>query len=80
MGNVLKLNPEERHLYRGKNDWWSTHDTSYFYHPDPRYDEFCVKSPSQILKWIIVIESGFDSKVISYGLNTEFNDTKCLCI
>ncbi|CAF1593149.1 unnamed protein product, partial [Adineta steineri] len=73
---VLKLNPEERHLYRGKNDWWSTHDTSYFCHPDPRYDEFCVKSPSQILKWIIVIESGFDSKVISYGLNTEFDDTK----
>ncbi|CAF1572676.1 unnamed protein product [Adineta ricciae] len=80
MGRVLRLNPNERNLYRGKNDWWSTHDTSYFCNADPRLDEFCVKSPSQILRWIMVIENGFDSKVFSYGLDREFDDTKCLCI
>ena len=80
MGRVLRLNPDERNLYRGKKDWWSTHDTSYFCNSDPRLDEFCVKSPSQILRWIMVIENGFDSKVFSYGLDREFDDTRCLCI
>ncbi|CAF3220326.1 unnamed protein product [Rotaria sp. Silwood2] len=80
MGEVLKLDPEQRNLYRGKNDWWDTHDTAYFCHTDQRLDEFCVKSRSQILNWIIVIEKEFDTKVETYGLDKEFNDTSCWCI
>ncbi|CAF4432491.1 unnamed protein product [Rotaria sp. Silwood2] len=80
MGRVLELGPEDRNLYRGKNDWWAMHDTTYFCHPDSRLDEFCVKSPTQILKWIMVIEEEFDTKVVTYGLNKEFNDTRCWCI
>ncbi|UJR17622.1 hypothetical protein I4U23_004518 [Adineta vaga] len=60
MGRVLKLEPDERNLYR-----------------DPRYDEFCIKDPSQILKWIIVIKRESDTKVTNYGLDGEFDDTKC---
>jgi hypothetical protein len=80
MGRVLELGPEQRDLYRGKNDWWATHDTTYFCHPDPSRDEFCVKSPTQILSWIMVVNEEFDTKVVTYGLDQEFNDTSCGCI
>lgn len=80
MGRVLELNPGQRNLYRGKNDWWVTHDTAYFCHQDPSLDEFCVKSPTQILNWIIVIEKEFDTKVAAYGLHEEFSDARCPCI
>jgi hypothetical protein len=80
MGTVLELSPKERNFYRGKNDWWDTHDTAYFCHSDPRLDEFCIKSPTQILNWIIVVEKEFDTKVETYGLDQEFNDTSCWCI
>ncbi|CAF1480322.1 unnamed protein product, partial [Rotaria sordida] len=75
MGRVLRLEEKERNLYRGKNDWWATHDTAYFCHSDPRLDEFCVKSPTQIVNWIMVIGERFDTKVVAYGLDKEFNDT-----
>ncbi|CAF0948570.1 unnamed protein product [Adineta ricciae] len=79
MGRVLRVNAHERNLYRGKKDWWTTHDSAYFCHPDAAFDEFCIKDPSQILKWIMVIEKN-DSKVELYGLDQEFDDTKCSCI
>lgn len=65
MGRVLEVGPQNRTLYRGKNDWWATHDTAYYCHSDPRLDEFCVKSPTQILKWIIVIEEEFGTNSIN---------------
>lgn len=81
MGKVLQLGAHQRNLYRGKNGWWETHDTAYFCHEtDPNLDEFCVKSPEQILSWIMAIESGFDKKVVAYGLSDEFEDSKCFCI
>ncbi|CAF1462853.1 unnamed protein product [Adineta ricciae] len=79
MGNVLRINPDQRQLYRGKNDWWEEYDTTYFCHTDPRLDEFCVKSPDQVLRWTVVIEKEFDERVEEYGLDTEFSDTKCGC-
>ena len=80
MGRVLELGPDNRNVYRGKKDWWDTHDTVYFYHTNLCLDEFCVKSPTQILNWIMVIEREFDTKVVNCRLVKEFDDTKCLCI
>ncbi|CAF1251611.1 unnamed protein product [Adineta ricciae] len=79
MGRVLRIRSRERFVYSGKKTWWRKHDTAYYCHPDPKFDEFCVKSPDQILRWIIVIEKRFDRKVENYGLDTEFDDTKCGC-
>ncbi|CAF1251746.1 unnamed protein product [Adineta ricciae] len=79
MGRVFYIRSHKRSVYSGKKTWWSTHDTAYYCHRDPKFDEFCVKSPNQILRWIIVIEKQFDKKVENYGLDTEFDDTKCGC-
>ena len=73
-GRVLKLGPRDRNLHRGKKDWWYKYDTAYYCHEDPRKDEFCVKSPNQILNWIMVIGEGYDTKVMTYGLQEEFGD------
>jgi len=49
-------------------------------HTNPNLDEFCIKSAEQIRESVIVIEEGYDSKVVDYDLNTEFADTRCSCI
>lgn len=80
VGDVLRLDEHQGNMYRGRNDCWETHDTLYFCHSNPALDEFCVKSPNQILKWIIVITREFDAKMHEYGIYEEFTDTKCMCI
>ncbi|CAF1668465.1 unnamed protein product, partial [Didymodactylos carnosus] len=56
------------------------YDTVYLNHDEEEKDEFCIKDPSQILRWVIVIERDEDSKVEEYGMDTEFVNTQCGCI
>jgi hypothetical protein len=81
MGRVKQVGPEVRGgSLRGTNDWWNEYDCVYFCHPDDDRDEFCVKSPHQILQWVIVVMPQFDNKVQRYGLDKEFDNTMCGCI
>ncbi|CAF1046069.1 unnamed protein product [Didymodactylos carnosus] len=61
--------------------WHTEYDTCYLVHNEDNRDEFCIKDPAtQIIKWTIVVQKEFDSKVASYGLDTEFDSTECYCI
>ena len=78
MGRVKRVGEEAyQSVYRGKNDWWSEYDTMYLCHTDDARDEFCVKSPDQVLHWIMIVDEGADTKVESYGLKREFEETWC---
>ncbi|CAF1272756.1 unnamed protein product [Didymodactylos carnosus] len=81
MGEVREIENAELPFVSNSDLWWMTYDTIYYRHPtDPNRDEFCIKSNTQILKWVIVIEQPYDTKVTQYGLNTEYDDTQCECI
>ena len=81
MGRVKYVGQEAHNdIYQGTNGWWAEYDTMYYCHDDDNRDEFCVKSPNQILKWVMVVEQGAHEKVEKYGLATEFDDTVCDCI
>jgi hypothetical protein len=81
MGKVKEVGPgPERDSLRGTTHLWKDYDTVYFNHPNDSRDEFCVKSTDQILKWVMVVNQEYDEKVRNYGLDTEFDDTKCGCI
>lgn len=61
--------------------WQKEWDTCYMIHPDPSKDEFAIaNADKQIVKWVMMIDQKFDSKVEDYGLATEFDTTKCFCI
>ena len=67
--------------YAHHSKWHADYDTCYMIQNEEMKDEFAIKDPeSQIVKWVIVIEPGFDSKVEKYGLLTEFEQTRCRCI
>ena len=81
MGRVKQVNRERSmNSLRGTTHLWSDYDTVYCNHQDDSRDEFCVKSTDQILKWVMVVLEPHDEKVRNYGLDTEFDDTKCGCI
>lgn len=61
--------------------WQNEYDTCYMIHQADYRDEFAIRdAASQIVKWVIVIEQPFDPKVEAYGLDTEFDTTRCGCI
>lgn len=76
--NVRKINYDELPFVRDTNAWWQNYDTIYYEHRDENKDEFCVKDPSQVLRWLIVILD--DPRVKRFGLDQEFRDTICDCI
>lgn len=95
MGRVYEFNRELAYITSGfkrpdNNEletfvkcskWHADYDTCYMNHPDETKDEFCIKDPhKQIIKWVVVIEKGHDTKVEEYELDTEFDSTKCFCI
>lgn len=81
MGRVKEVvRGQETNSLRGTTHLWKDYDTVYFNHEDDNRDEFCVKSPDQILKWVMVVTEEYDSKVRNYKLDTEFDDTRCGCI
>ncbi|CAF1182477.1 unnamed protein product [Adineta steineri] len=80
MGRVKEVTFDQLYTVRNSNAWWTDYDTVYYNHKEDDRDEFCVKDPAQILKWVIVVDEAHDTKVNQYGLGTEFEDTFCHCI
>lgn len=94
MGKVFEFdkdevypNPGTRHPnmqlrnFITSSEWQQNYDTCYMNHQANSKDEFCIKNPKkQIIKWVVVIEEQYDGKVSSYGLDSEFDSTQCLCI
>jgi hypothetical protein len=80
MGNVKEVTQEELYTVKNTDRWHPEFDTVYYNHENDQRDEFCVYDETQILKWIIVIDEQFDHKSREYGMNQEFDDTKCYCI
>ncbi|CAF4066407.1 unnamed protein product, partial [Rotaria sp. Silwood1] len=94
MGKVFEINKKQiyprfnnphynanLHHFVQSGGWHKEYDTCYLNHEMDRKDEFCIKNPQeQIIKWVIVIERQNDAKVSQYGLDTEFDSTKCGCI
>jgi hypothetical protein len=67
----------ELNQVRNSKEWWGEYDTVYYAHEHENRDEFCLKDPSQILKWIIVMD---DDRFRRYKLDTEFDQTMFGCI
>ena len=80
MGNVKEVTQSELHTVRNTDLWHPEFDTVYYNHENDERDEFCVYDESQILQWIMVVDSEFDGKSDEYGMDQEFADTKCSCI
>ncbi|CAF3514349.1 unnamed protein product [Rotaria sp. Silwood1] len=80
MGNVKEVTKNELHTVRNTDQWHPDFDTVYYNHEDDQRDEFCVYDEKQVLKWIIVVDEEFDQKSNEYGMNQEFDDTKCFCV
>jgi hypothetical protein len=80
MGNVKEVSQNELNTVRNTDRWHPEFDTVYYNHENDQRDEFCIYDESQILKWIIVIDEQFDRKSSDYGMDREFDDTKCYCI
>lgn len=80
MGRVKEVTYNKISTVQNSKAWWKNFDTVYYNHKDDNRDEFCVKDPAQILRWVIVVDEKSDVKVTQYGLDTEFEDTWCNCI
>lgn len=74
---VRRVNKSELREVQNSNAWWEEYDTIYYAHELENLDEFCVKDPAQILRWVIVID---DDRLHRYGLHREFDETLCGCI
>jgi hypothetical protein len=78
--NHPRLDPKE-YDYVHHSKWQADYDTCYMLQIPESTDEFAIKDPEkQIVKWVIVIEEGFDPKVEKYEFLTEFDSTECNCI
>ena len=75
--HVRRITKSEIHEVCNSNEWWKDYDTIYYAHEQENLDEFCVKDPAQILRWVIVVN---DDRLHRYGLDTEFTNTRCSCI
>jgi hypothetical protein len=77
LGRVRMINVSEIDEVRNTDSWWNEYDTIYYAHENENRDEFCMKDPNQILEWIIVMN---DDRMKRYGLDREFDNTRCFCI
>ncbi|CAF4888433.1 unnamed protein product [Rotaria sp. Silwood1] len=77
MGNVLSITSDELNNVSNSDAWHQDFDTVYYYHREEDRDEFCVKDPRQILRWIIIMN---DDRLRRYGLDRVFENTRCGCI
>jgi hypothetical protein len=75
--SVRRVIKSELHEVQDSNAWWEDYDTIYYAHEQENLDEFCVKDPAQILRWVIVMD---DDRLYRYGLDREFDKTRCGCI
>ena len=77
MGRVRVISAAEINEVSNTDRWWEHYDTIYYAHDSENLDEFCVKSPDPISKWIMVMD---DDRLRRYGLDHEFDNTRCGCI
>ena len=77
MGRVRVITKDQINEVRDSNAWWKDYDTIYYKQDSEIRDEFCVKSPDQVLKMIMLMD---DERVYEYGLDQEFGNTRCHCI
>lgn len=77
MGRVRVISAAEINEVSNTDCWWEHYDTIYYAHVNENLDEFCVRSPHQISKWIMVMD---DDRLRRYGLDHEFDNTRCGCI
>ncbi|CAF1501331.1 unnamed protein product [Rotaria magnacalcarata] len=77
MGHVRMIERAQIDEVRNTDSWWKEFDTIYLKHEEEKRDEFCIKDPSQILKWIMVMNDG---RLYRYGLDQEFANTHFGCI
>ncbi|UJR14442.1 hypothetical protein I4U23_001439 [Adineta vaga] len=77
MGKVRIITFDEIHQVKNTKSWWDSYDTIYYAQREENRDEFCIKDPAQILKWIIIMD---DDRLHRYGLDREFDKTCCHCI
>jgi hypothetical protein len=77
MGKVRVVDKSKLHEVANTDSWWNTYDTIYYAHDEESRDEFCIKDPAQILKWVIIMD---DDRLRRYGLDHEFDNTRCFCI
>ncbi len=77
MGRVRVITLSEIDQVENTNSWWANYDTIYYAHEQENRDEFCIKNPAQILKWVIIMD---DDRLRRYGLDHEFDNTRCSCI
>ena len=80
MGRVKEVSKENLRSVSNTNRWWKDYDTVYYVHDNERRDEFCVKDPSQILRWVIIVDKKEDDNVTRFRLDQEFENTRCGCI
>lgn len=80
MGRVKEVPREDVSSVRDSNQWWEDYDTVYCVHTDDDRDEFCVKDPSQVLRWVIIVDEPYDVNVKRFRLDREFENTRCGCI
>lgn len=94
MGKVFEFDKRTVYPIKGKSrrdeklrdfvklsKWHEEYDTCYMNHEIENKDEFCIKDPEkQIIKWVVVVDQASDPKVGQYGLDTEFDSTRCYCI
>jgi len=77
MGRTRMIKFSEISEVRDTDSWWKDYDTIYYAHEQENRDEFCIKDPAQILKWVIIMD---DTRLHRYGLDSEFSETRCGCI
>ncbi|CAF3200836.1 unnamed protein product [Rotaria sp. Silwood2] len=77
MGKVKEVTWSQLYTVSNSRRWWKDYDTVYYVHANPNRDEFCVKDPSQILRWVIVVNEAYDANVQRFRLNHEFENTQC---
>ncbi|CAF4228023.1 unnamed protein product, partial [Rotaria sordida] len=54
MGRVKQITVNQIDTVRNSKAWWKNYDTVYYNHENDDRDEFCIKDPAQILRWVIV--------------------------
>ena len=80
MGRVKEVTRDDVRTVSNNKRWWADFDTVYLVHPDDGRDEFCVKDPSQILRWVMIVDKEYDENVNRFRLDREFENTRCGCV
>ena len=80
MDRVKEVTRSQPHTVNTSNSWWQEYVTVYYIHEDDARDEFRVKDPSQVLRWIIIVHEEYDLNLRRLQLDREFANTQCGCV